>query len=158
MVYSSIRHFDRRGERKERTATDLIAKVRDVAEADWTSQLTPAALLSYVSQRVVQEVGHYSMLTDRLISNGELAPAPFNTFKFLASYPIPRQIWNNKPKPLGNTIARDVIGRRTSFGVGVAGHAAYEGGVIVAALLAYLAVLGVKLIDEPLKRQPTNPF
>jgi hypothetical protein len=45
-----------------------------------------------------------------------------------------------------------------SWGVNVVGHTAYEGGLWVAALYGFLAAVGLRFLDDPLLRQPTNPF
>jgi hypothetical protein len=97
-------------------------------------------------------------LTDRFVSTGKLEEKPFNTFKFFLVYPVPRQFYPDKPVSLGRTITHQVLRRGTSWGTGVAGHAAYEGGPIIAAMFGYFAAFGVRFFVDPLKRQPTNPF
>jgi hypothetical protein len=78
----------------------------------------------------------------------------------LAAYPIPRKIWPNKPQVLGVDIVHQAVDPRsgTNWGCGISGQVVYEGGLIVAALYAYLVVFMVRLFDDPLQRQPTNPF
>jgi hypothetical protein len=153
LMYSSIRHFDRRGERLERTASNVISQVKKIGDKDWYGRFADDKLWHF-SQQVV----HYGMITDRFISLDRLHPKPFNTFKFLMVYPVPRMLWPNKPVSLGRTITHEVQGRKTSWGTGVAGHAAYEGGLIVAVMFGYFAAFGVRLFVDPLARQPENPF
>jgi hypothetical protein len=98
------------------------------------------------------------MLTDHYVRQGDLEAKPLNTFKFIAVYPIPRRVWPNKPESLGRVITHQVLGRTTTWGTGVAGHSAYEGGLIVAAMFGYMAAFGIRFFDDPLMRQPTNPF
>jgi hypothetical protein len=153
LMYSSIRHFDRRGERKERNFANVVEEVKQVGEKHWYEKFSHEKMF-HLSQQVV----HYGMITERFIAQNRLQPKFFNTFKFYVVYPIPRRLWANKPVSLGSTITREVQGRRTSWGTGVAGHAAYEGGVIVAMIFGYIAAFGVRFFVDPLNRQPENPF
>jgi hypothetical protein len=157
LMYSTIRHFDRRGEmagqRRERSAARAVEAIKNVSATAWYQHFANDVLWS-LSQHVV----HYGMLTDRFVATGQLKPMPMNTFKFFLVYPIPRAYYPSKPESLGKTITHKVLGRATSWGTGVAGHSAYEGGIIVAALLGYFAAFGVRFFDDPLKRDPTNPF
>ena len=100
----------------------------------------------------------YFLLTDRFVTTGLLEPKPFNTFKFFLTYPIPRSLYPDKPEGLGSVITRQVLKKTTTWGTGVAGHAAYEGGIIIAIMFGYLAGFGCRIFDDPLWRQPTNPF
>jgi hypothetical protein len=153
LMYSSIRHFDRRGARLERNAANVIDQVKQIGQHDWYQRFAREKLWHF-SQQVV----HYGMITDRFIQLDRLEPKPFNTFKFYLVYPIPRAIWPNKPVSLGRTITHQVQGRSTSWGTGVAGHSVYEGGVIVAIIFGYIAAFGVRFFVDPLTRQPENPF
>lgn len=156
LFYSMIRHFDRRGEMAERgsrTASGALKAVQNIHGLVWLEHFTNDMLWG-LSQHAV----HYGMLTDRFITMGELQVQPLNTFKFMAVYPIPRRIWRDKPVSLGRVITTRVLKRSTSWGTGVAGHSAYEGGPIVAAMFGYLAAFGIRFFDDPLRRQPTNPF
>jgi hypothetical protein len=156
-MYSTIRHFDRRGEyaqqRSTRSAALALEAVKSIQGAGWFEKFTDDMLWG-LSQHVV----HYGMLTDHFVRNGNLEAAPLNTFKFMAVYPIPRRIWQNKPESLGRVITHQVLSRKTTWGTGVAGHSAYEGGLILAALFGYMAAFGIRFFDDPLLRQPTNPF
>jgi hypothetical protein len=157
LMYSTIRHFDRRGDQKgqtrDRSAGKAIEAIKNLSATAWYKHFAEDMLWS-LSQHVV----HYGMLTDRFVSTGQLAPVPMNTFKFFIVYPIPRAYYPNKPESLGRTITHKVLGRQTTWGTGVAGHAAYEGGLIIAALMGYFAAFGLRFFDDPLARQPTNPF
>lgn len=156
LIYSTIRHFDRRGElsqQRERSASRALEAVKNVGGWGWIEHFSENMLWS-LSQHVV----HYGMLTDRYVDTGVLEAKPLNTFKFIATYPIPRRIWRNKPESLGRVITHQVLSRNTSWGTGVSGHSAYEGGIWVAALFGYMAAFGIRFFDDPLHRQPTNPF
>ena len=60
---------------------------------------------------------------------------------------------------IGLTITRDVAGiRSTNWGIGIAGHGAYEGGLPALMLYAVLLAFGARILDEPLRSQPGNPF
>jgi hypothetical protein len=153
LMYSSIRHFDRRGEKQERNALNVIEQVKHVGERDWYARFAKEKLWHF-SQQVV----HYGMITERFITLDRLEPKPFNTFKFYLAYPIPRVLWANKPVSLGRVITKEVQNRNTSWGTGVAGHAAYEGGVIIAIMFGYFAAFGLRFFVDPITRQPENPF
>jgi hypothetical protein len=157
LIYSTIRHFDRRGEMagqpRERSAARAFEAVKGIGGIGWLEHFRNDALWS-LSQHTV----HYGMLTDRFVSMGRLDATPFNTFKFMLVYPIPRRIWPDKPQSLGRIITHQGLGRKTTWGTGVAGHAAFEGGLIIAVMFGYLAAFGVRFFDDPLRRQPSNPF
>jgi len=154
LMYNAIRHFNVRGEFKERTAVNVIEEVRHIGERDWLGKFS-SDKLRYMSQSNV----HYALFTQRSVDSGRLETRYFNTLAFLISWPVPRQIWPEKPRPLGGYIIESVIGWGvTSMGVSIAGHAAYEGGLIVAVLYAFLVAIGLRFIDDPLQRQPANPF
>lgn len=154
LMYNTFRRYERiGGESRQRTAAGLIDQVKNIGSRAWFDYFAQEVLWHF-SQQVV----HYAMLTDRYVETGELEAQPLNTFKFIAVYPIPRRIWPNKPKSLGSTITHHVLHRETSWGTGVAGHAAYEGGLVVAAMFGYFAAFGIRFFVDPLERQPTNPF
>ncbi len=112
--------------------------------------------LDYLSQ----SNAHYALLTERYIAEGALTPAPLNTLRFLAAYPIPRNFWPGKPEVIGVKMTRDAahITGGTNWGIGIAGHGAYEGGVLALMLYAVLLAFGIRVLDEPLRLQPGNPF
>jgi hypothetical protein len=156
LIYSTIRHFDRRGElahERDRSASRALEAISNVGGWGWLEHFMNDALWS-LSQHTV----HYGMLADHYVRHGDLEVQPLNTFKFMAVYPIPRRIWQNKPESLGRVITHKVLGRTTTWGTGVAGHSAYEGGLIVAVMFGYMAAFGIRFFDDPLLRQPTNPF
>ena len=86
--------------------------------------------------------------------------APLNSLLFMASYPIPRKLWAGKPDVLGNLIVHDVLHLpyQTNWGIGIVGTSYYEGGTLTPILYAFLAVIGIRLIDDNLQRQPDNVF
>jgi hypothetical protein len=156
LIYSTIRHFDRRGElsqQRDRSAARALEAVRNIGGWGWLQHFRDDALWS-LSQHTV----HYGMLTDHFVRNGDLEAQPLNTFKFIAVYPIPRALWKNKPESLGRVITHKVLSRSTTWGTGVAGHSAYEGGLFLAAMFGYMAAFGIRFFDDPLLRQPSNPF
>jgi hypothetical protein len=156
LIYSTIRHFDRRGEyaqQRDRSAGRAWEAVKGIGGTGWLEHFTGDMLWS-LSQHVV----HYGMLTDYYVGHGDLEAQPFNTFKFIAVYPIPRRIWPGKPESLGRVITNQMLGRKTTWGTGVQGHSAYEGGLLLAVMFGYMAAFGVRFFDDPLMRQPTNPF
>jgi hypothetical protein len=154
LMYSSVRHFDRTQGREERSAMNLIAALRQIGSHHWMQRFSENKIF-FLSQQTI----HYSLITDHFISTGQLQPKPLNTLVFMAVYPIPRRIWPDKPRALGEVIVHDTVGyATTSWGCGVTGQAVYEGGYITIAIYAYLIMLMTRLVDDPLQRQPTNPF
>jgi hypothetical protein len=116
-------------------------------------------LSSDTFRMMAQSNVQYALFTQRQVNSGRLEEKPLNTVWFLLSYPIPRAIWPEKPSVIGLTITHDVVGaRNANWGVNVVGHTAYEGGLWVAALYGFLAGFGLRFLDDPLLRQPTNPF
>lgn len=153
LMYSTIRHFDRVGTRKARTAASALEAVKQLDSHKWLERFSQNMLWSF-SQQVV----HYALIVDRFTQTGELEKKPLNTFHFLLVYPIPRAIYPDKPRSLGRSITFGVLGRTTTWGTGVAGQSKYEGGLIVAAMFGYFIAFIVRLFDDPLNRQITNPF
>lgn len=92
---------------------------------------------------------------------------PLHTFQYLVYYPIPRNLWDNKPEPLSKLIP-DMAqlpgvkrgGGETgmTIGPGILGHVAAEGGWY--ALLLYPLFFGVLLrfFDELARVNPYNPL
>jgi hypothetical protein len=111
-------------------------------------------------QYIAQHTFQYCMMTKRLVETGELEVHPLNTLQFVLSYPIPRRYWQDKPQALGVLIVRDVLKlpQKTNWGCGVAGQAYYEGDWFAIVVYAGLLAVLVRVVDEPLKREPNNPF
>ncbi|MEX0641191.1 MAG: hypothetical protein WD468_00740, partial [Pirellulales bacterium] len=102
---------------------------------------------------------HYSLLAERFVNTGQLEPVPLNTLRFMLTYPIPRSIYPEKPEIIGITMVRDIVGYgTTNWGIGIAGHGAYEGGIPALILYALLIAFGLRTVDEAMRSQPSNPF
>jgi hypothetical protein len=154
-VYSTFRWFSRGPDKQERTAKSVLAQLSGLREKEGLFRGIMANKLHYFSQWSV----HYSFLTKRYVDMGRLTPRPLNTLAFLATYPIPRRIWPDKPQTVGITVPHEMEGIvSTNWGVGIPGHGAYEGGVIVVILYALLIAVGIRLMDDPLRDQPGSPF
>jgi hypothetical protein len=154
VAYNQIRFFHHGKSGEERTTSNLLAHVKDLGQSDWTGNFA-ANKLHYFSQYSV----HYSLLAERFVDDGRMAPKPLNTLIFLLSLPIPREIWEGKPETVGITMVRDVVGdASTNWGIGIAGHGAYEGGIPALVLYAFLVAFGIRFLDDPILAQPTNPF
>jgi hypothetical protein len=152
LMYSSIRHYDWQT-KEQRSAAGIVKQIQGIGEKDWFERFANNSLFHF-SQQVV----HYALVTDHFVTTGRLEPQPFNTFKFFVAYPIPRRLWPEKPQILGIILPRDILGRSTNWGTGIAGHAAFEGGWIVAALFGYIGGAAMRLFGDAIRRQPTNPF
>jgi hypothetical protein len=151
-IYNSFRRVGMRGG-VERTASSLIEGAKNV-DSTWLQTLS-----SDTFRMMAQSNVQYALFTKRNVDMGRLEAKPLNTLMFLASYPIPRPLWPEKPSVIGLIITHEVVGaRKANWGVNVIGHAAYEGGLWVAALYGFLAAVGLRFLDDPFLRQPTNPF
>ncbi len=154
-VYSSMRFFNRGPAKQQRTVSTVVAQLEGLRTRQGLFQTLLANKLNYFSQNNV----HYALLTKRYVDTHQLEPVPLNTLRFVLAYPIPRRVWENKPETLGITVAHDMAHQTsTNWGLGPAGHAAYEGGILAMILYALLAAMGIRLMDDPLRQQPNNPF
>jgi len=154
-AYGSFRHFSKGARGEERTVATIVQHVRELNVVGLIE--TSAEQVMRLPQQNVQ----YSMLVKQSIDENKLAPRPLNTLLLLASYPIPRALWADKPRTIGNLMPNDVMGLSRpglNWGVGPPGHGAFEGGLPVLVLYAFLLALLIRFLDEPLKRNPSNPF
>jgi hypothetical protein len=155
LVYSSIRWYNRGPFKEERNASTVIAQLRGLRQRENLFQNLLANKLNYNAQNNV----NYALLAKRYVDTDQLTPVPLNTLRFVLSYPVPRRVWKNKPQPLGIVVPHDLARiPSTNWGLGPAGHAAYEGGAFALMLYAMLVALGIRMMDEPLRLQPNNPF
>jgi hypothetical protein len=153
IAYNSFRFFQHGG-KQERTAGNVLEHVKDLGQTDWSAHFF-SNKLHYFSQSCVQ----FSLLAERFVGDGRMPPKPLNTLAFLIAIPIPHEWWDGKPETVGITMVRDVVGDiSTNWGIGVAGHGAYEGGVPALILYAFLLAFGIRFLDDPILAQPTNPF
>ena len=152
--YQTIRHFSSKRGAGERTLANFIKEMEKIKVDDLTGQL----------RRWKEEAGQgsfdYGLVARRLVDTGVVEPRPLNSLQFLATYPIPRRLWSGKPMPLGTTIVTEQLGLvfKTNWGLGPHGHSYYEGDYLAIFVYAAVLVLLVRLMDEPLKREPNNPF
>jgi hypothetical protein len=154
-VYSTFRWYNLGHTSQERTATGIVDQIRDLRTRENLFGFILAHRLSYFAQSNAQ----FALLTQRFVSEKRLVPKPLNTLRFVASYPIPRRMWEEKPEVIGLTITRDVAGiQTTNWGIGISGHGAYEGGIPALMLYAVLIAFFIQCMDEPLRLQPGNPF
>ncbi len=154
-MYDSFRRFNRSGW-KERTVSNIVQEVRNVNQRDWWGAFSADKL-----RGICQSDVHYSLLTMRLVETNRLKAKPLNTLAFVSVVPIPRNYWPDKPRPLGGVILEEALNwpfGGASMGVNVVGHVAYEGGLWVAPLYAFLIATALRWFDEIFTRDPTNPF
>lgn len=155
IVYSSFRWFSRGQEGEARTVATIVEKIRNLPKKRNLFGAYFGSQLRYFSQNNT----YYSLLTERLVATGDIQPKALNTLRFLAAYPIPHRWWAGKPEIIGLTITRDVVHiPSTNWGVGIAGHGIYEGGIPALIVYAYLMAFGIRFLDEPMRAQPGNPF
>ncbi|MBX3426438.1 MAG: hypothetical protein KF688_12220 [Pirellulales bacterium] len=152
--YQCFRFFDRGQLGQERTLANTVAAMKQVTLAD------VAAQLDSWKPKLAQGVFLYAMVTKRLVEDQGLDVRPLNTLQFALTYAIPRRFWPEKPQPFGAIIVTDVLKlpQKTNWGLGVAGQAYYEGDWYALPVYAIVLVLLVRLIDEPIKREPNNPY
>lgn len=152
-VYSRVRWYNLTI-KEQRTATGIVNQLKKVREEGNLFSIFTQNQLAYLTQ----ENGHYGLLTKRYVDEGSMRPVPLNTLRFLVTYPIPRAIWQNKPEVVGLTMPRDYAGVGTNWGLGIAGHGAYEGGAVALMIYAVLLSFFMRCFDEPMRLQPMNPF
>lgn len=153
VFYASFRWYDFAA-REKRTVGGLVQKMREAGHKEDAFALFLKNRLTYFSQNN----GHLALLTQRYISQGSLTPIPLNTLRFLLTYPVPHNLWPGKPEVIGLTITRDVARVPTNWGLGIAGQGAFEGGIPALMLYAVLLAFWIRILDEPLRCQPSNPF
>ncbi len=151
--YGTFRHF--RDESEGRTFATTIAAMRTTSAQKVMQQLTENAFFKFS-----QYCAHYSLLTIHLLDNGQIESEPLHSMAFVATYPIPRVAFPDKPQMLSGRMPRDILRLlyKTNWGLGIVGTGYHEGGLPVIALYAVLIVLVVRLLDGALLRQPDNVF
>jgi hypothetical protein len=152
--YSTFRHFDSKGD-TQRTVSTTVQAMKGASAEKALKAVTNNAFF-YFSQYCA----HYSLLTIHLIDNEQVQVEPLHSVIYWVTYPVPRAIFPNKPEPLSLRLVSDVLRMpyRTNWGLGIVGTGYHEGGLAVIMLYALLIVLGCRLIDDALVRQPNNPF
>ena len=151
LAYSTFRHI--RG-REERTAATMVSKVQNMDLSKIQKYLSD--LPGYFGQESILD----SMLLMRLVDTEKIEEQPFESLKHVLSYPVPRRLWPDKPRDLGSYIVREVLHLpyNTTWGMGIVGTGYHEGGVVTLVVYAILISLLIRLFDDPLLRQPSNPF
>jgi hypothetical protein len=153
VVYAKVRWYNI-AEREQRSTAGVLEQLRNVVKKGDIFSVYFKNQLSYFGQGN----GQFALLTQRYVSQHALTPIPLNTLRFLITYPIPRNIWAGKPETVGVSITRDVARVTTNWGLGIAGQGVFEGGIPALMLYAVLLAFFVRILDEPLQLQPTNPF
>jgi hypothetical protein len=147
--YATFRHMT-----TERSASSVVDKATSVSVADVQEQL--ADLYHYLAQYTV----HYSMLTMRMVDDGRMEEVPLDSLWLVASYPIPRSMWPDKPRDECLYLSTDILHMpyKTNWGVGITGQGYHDGGTMALIVYAFLLSCLVRVIDVPLSLQPDNPF
>lgn len=95
------------------------------------------------------------------IGDTVLPSVPFHTVYWLASNPIPRLWWPDKPEGIGEAFPRD-LGQwrygKVNWGVGIVGQFYYDGGVYIMPLYGFILGLMMRWMDRMLLEQPDNYF
>lgn len=154
-TYSTFRHFNIADPTKRRDVSTVIDQIQRVNLKN-AIELISEGKLDFFSQSNVQ----VSMLVHQLVASKQLKPEVANSLAFIVAFPIPRKVWASKPETIGHRIGHKILGlpATTNWGVGVAGHGAFEGGLAIMVFYAFLLASGLRLIDTAMARQPTNPF
>jgi len=153
--YSTIRHY--RSQSEERATFARLAESLHSTGFKKAVQEVSGNTLHYFSQYSA----HYSLLTMRLVDDGTVPVEPLNSLAYVFAYPIPRAIWSNKPTSLGGPrLINDILHMpyHTNWGLGAVGDGYQEGGMAVIALYGFLAALGIRILDDAMRRQPDNVF
>lgn len=87
----------------------------------------------------------------------------FQTPIYFVAFPVPRNLWPDKPVPLSRQIPtlaamQGVDRRELTIGPGIIGHAAAEGGWITTVVYAVLGGLFLRFFDEIVRRSVYSPF
>ena len=153
VFYNSIRHFDQGKDAQKRTIGNMLKQVSSLKDRKF--EKVRENKLHYLGQWNV----NYSLLAEHYVHTGELVPRPLNTLKFVLAYPIPRSVWPGKPIAIGEIMVHDIVRyKTTNWGVGIAGHGIFEGGIPALILYAVLLSIGIRLFDDPMRAQPDNPY
>ena len=151
-AFATFRHF--RGASGERSASTIVSRI---------TSINTERMMRYFDDMpfyVAQYNTRYSLLMIRLIKEKQLEVVPAEALLHVLSYPIPRQVWQDKPRDLGTYIVPIALKRhyKTTWGVGIVGQGFHDGGLILLVLYAFLISIIIKVFDEPMQRQPSNPF
>lgn len=91
-----------------------------------------------------------------------LPAQPFFTLRWIATNPIPRAWWPEKPEALGYTLPLDVgwsqIHGAINLGPGIIGHCFHEGGYFFVIFYGVLFASIMRYFDTLLARDPGNPY
>ena len=146
VVYGGLRH------RSKRTGVS-----QDLSYAIDTIRRIPSTFMKADGDQLLgQRSIEISLLSKRTYKND---PHPFHSLLFVASNPVPRRFWPDKPVGLGYSLPKDARAKtRATWGPGIVGHAAHEGSLLFVCFYAGLLATFLRLLDEFLVRQPDNPF
>lgn len=107
------------------------------------------------------EVGLTLINCLRTDSLEEVQVTPFAVVRFIASNPIPRIFWEEKPESLGQILPRS-LGRwrygYVNWGVNICAQCYYDGGIPIHILYGLLFGMLFRYLDEMLVRKSGNPF
>ncbi len=146
LAYGTIRHRGR-GEDADRNFSYAIESLLLIPQKFFDSNKE-----QFLGQHTIE----YSLMAQKLYRND---PAPFHVARFLASAPIPRKFWPDKPEGLGYMLPKDARARtRATWGPGIVGHGFHEGGFWIIAIYGVIFISFLRYFDELIARQPENPF
>jgi hypothetical protein len=87
---------------------------------------------------------------------------PLHSLYVIATLPIPRALWEDKPRQIGLTMPFDagLLNKnvKTNWGPGIVTHGFHDGGILALLLYAVLAGGFIRYFDELLVRHPGNPY
>lgn len=149
-AYSMVRHFDRRGEMKERSMANSWEALMEMPSRIFDSD---------VDSLLGQNAAQTSLAAIHLYTR-DLPPEPFHSVIFVSTIFIPRVYWEGKPEGLGYTLPKTsrARGTRATWGPGIVGHGFHEGGLHMLVFYGVIVALALRFMDEQLVRQATNPF
>jgi hypothetical protein len=149
-AYSEIRHFDRRGDHKQRNLANSFEALRQIP-----SKLLEADVDPLLGQNAAQT----SLAAIHLYTDG-MKTQPFHSILFVLASPMPRVFWENKPVGLGYSLPKDchVRGTRATWGPGIVGHGFHEGGLHMLVFYGIVCGMVLRYLDELLARQSDNPY
>lgn len=151
-VYGSVRHQDAGFGGGGRAAIDVGTRAGQIGELITNPQFETRML----DNLIYTDTSHNTMfIIDTYPEYYNVHP--LNDFFYVVSNPIPRAIWTEKPRGLGDRL-RDEMGTVANLGPGIIGHAWASATWL--GIIAYAGVFGIAfgLLDRALRERIYSPF
>ena len=161
--YNQVRHFDRGSKAKGRTVANAIEALGKMPSRLLTTEIFDKKVLNDIGQDTTN-VSLYSIhLSKRLKRANRFTglhyPSYFHNVLYVASNPVPRRFWKDKPVGLGFMLPKQVnSGTPVNWGPGLVGHVYHEGGMWMAIFYGVLIGYLCRTMDDLVIAAPENLF